>query len=762
MIKCFFVIIFCSSVTFLHIYAIVAGADTTVARQSAPFFIKSDTNNTLLGFSSFKNGIFLEDSVTSTTFDGFFPVAGSLVLNGGTLHLAHDLTVEKPVKFGSGTINGNGFAITFPRNISTITLPTTGHTRLLNTVDEYTIQMLGYSVDWSHDNRFIALSGYGYATGKELQILEFDGSSIVKRAEYDVPEATYAYNVRWHPSDYYLALASYGSTYAFKVLYFDEHTYDLTLTDSANLQYVSSVAWSPNGDHVAVSRLYANSFDVFDITDGVLGAKYTGNFGELGYVLMNCLEWKDDDNIAIGFYLHNTMPAFQIFSFTGSSLNFSVGINNNSSERIYSINCLPETSFIAVGYLTGSQKLRVYEYNMNNATLIDVTDSFFGEFSAVYGVHWRNNGGFLAYTKPPSTNDYGVKVLKFDLENKKLVHVGGYKPSTVGWHQLHWTGNGDYLAVAAQQKITVLEFVDQPLVLKNAKLFFNSNVNVGGNIIIQGSCTFDCGGYSLDLSGGEVTVDKDANLIIEKGKIKGLSGEDLRCVDDTGVLTLRDVKWLQDDIVTFSHGAIRFSGDVVMSGNHMFVYQSSRTSTLLAKSSWKLDEGFTFSYDPIVLTSQSLLEFENKSSVLILNSSTLHTTVTGLQLTRGTLRVERDSYLSSEKEIIDEYLTIDEGIILGDGIQESNDMSIEILSNQMLRVLEGSLTYRNVDPSSWSMVGQTSILSIVSGARLALHQSINLGNGRARFQNNTVCAKADGKNIIGAIDVLGALVFRNL
>ena len=59
-------------------------------------------------------------------------------------------------------------------------------------------------------------------------------------------------------------------------------------------------------------------------------------------------------------------------------------------------------------------------------------------------------------------------------------------------------------------------------------------------------------------------------------------------------------------------------------------------------------------------------------SILELNSATLHSTATGLQLTRGAVVVKGDSFLSSDATIVEE------AIRFGDGILAANDADLVI------------------------------------------------------------------------------------
>lgn len=298
--------------------------------------------------------------------------------------------------------------------------------------------------------------------------------------------------------------------------------------------------------------------------------------------------------------------------------------------------------------------------------------------------------------------------------------------------------------------------VDIPVSLNNVKIFLQSDATITEDIMIKKSCVINCGGYALSIGdSGSITVANDSRLHFENGVIKGLKEDNIRCYDDTGVMTLDDVVWKQDDDFVFLYGGLIIKNDVVMTGKGSFAYQTSKTFTIASRSSLLLDSDFTFSYDPIRVASKILLEFQSDTSRLILDGATLHATVTGLQLTRGDLLVKRDSFLSSEVTSFGEQL-IDEGIIFGSGVSE-NDVRCTILSGSILELSSGTLFYDNVNAGSLRMFNERSRLSIASGARLGLYQDITLGKGVLYFSNDTTFARYPEK-VIGSLDIGGAVV----
>lgn|GEM_PF-1659476 len=282
-----------------------------------------------------------------------------------------------------------------------------------------------------------------------------------------------------------------------------------------------------------------------------------------------------------------------------------------------------------------------------------------------------------------------------------------------------------------------------------------SKVALHGEWNFKGSCVINGNGNVLDLNGlGNIKVDAGATIVIKNMRLFGISGDQIKCVDGSSNIVLENVTWVQDDDFVFSEGALQWKYDIKMTGTQKFVYKSGQVSTIAANSTLRLDSGFTFSYDPSTTASKNLITFEDKTSVLSLQGATFHTTVTGINLCKGKLLIESESFLSSEVvreyDIFGKETIIDEGITFGDGTAV-NDMICEIGPGARLNVIAGTLAYKNVSSDSWSMCNTISNIYFSDHSRILLHESLNLGVGGI-----FVCAQAgidiaDGKELLGSM-----------
>jgi hypothetical protein len=94
------------------VYGAIKGSFTAVSNEPAFTFLSTDTDNTIQGFARFDDGFSLENNVTTCTFNGYFPVSGTVALNGGTLLLEQDLIFRNIAFIESmGNIYGDGHVV---------------------------------------------------------------------------------------------------------------------------------------------------------------------------------------------------------------------------------------------------------------------------------------------------------------------------------------------------------------------------------------------------------------------------------------------------------------------------------------------------------------------------------------------------------------------------------------------------------------------------------------------------------------------------
>lgn len=256
-----------------------------------------------------------------------------------------------------------------------------------------------------------------------------------------------------------------------------------------------------------------------------------------------------------------------------------------------------------------------------------------------------------------------------------------------------------------------------------AQINLQGLLSLSSTITVNGNCTINGNGNELRLhSSGKIFIGKNSTVRFKDMYLTGVSGNNIFCSDNSSKIILQDVNWIQNNNYTFTIGQLEIKNICDMnaaSNPFVFAYQSTGTCTIDFKSGLFFDHMFTFSFDPIN-HSQTSLVFTDQTSILGFNNANLYVTRGGLQLLKGNVLISNASSLTIENNA---------ALIIGDSVS-SDDCSINFLAGGILDVLQGSIVYNNINPSSWNMVNIYSILRMESETTLQLHQPLSLGDGR--------------------------------
>jgi len=244
-----------------------------------------------------------------------------------------------------------------------------------------------------------------------------------------------------------------------------------------------------------------------------------------------------------------------------------------------------------------------------------------------------------------------------------------------------------------------LEFcmgVDQApsdVTFKDLYIDFRDNVNLNKTVTIQGDCTFDGHGSIIRLvEYGEFVVDTNATMKFRNIIIEGANGNNIRCYDDTGAITLSNTTFCFSDDFTFDSGALRIQDNVNFMGPdaYYFIYSSSETCFVASKTCWHFSRGLGLQIGKQASDGSESISFEDDTSVVQFEESDLLVTDYGVTLTRGRIEFLRNATISSP------LAGWETGIILGDGIYEDNDITIYLGPGCDVLFTSGWLTYNNV------------------------------------------------------------------
>lgn len=177
-----------------------------------------------------------------------------------------------------------------------------------------------------------------------------------------------------------------------------------------------------------------------------------------------------------------------------------------------------------------------------------------------------------------------------------------------------------------------------------------------------------------------IQVDPRMSLTIDNLIIEGLGAKpyNMRAINPESNIALKNTTLILSENYSFTQGTIEILNDTTIRGSYTFAYESGQVSHTRPGARLYLDYGTTFSYDAQpngALGDDAKRKFvlDDISSVLHLRGATLHATQTGMLLDSGTLRVEDDSFLTSQAQ------QSSQAIVLA-----STMMNIDILANAQL------------------------------------------------------------------------------
>ena len=211
-----------------------------------------------------------------------------------------------------------------------------------------------------------------------------------------------------------------------------------------------------------------------------------------------------------------------------------------------------------------------------------------------------------------------------------------------------------------------------------------------GDVVIDGNnhC-WDLGDDSLPGPKGNLVIRPGSSLSIQNLTIKNLSGNKIRCLDDTSVLALRNVTLIMDGDFSFTRGSLWIQqGTVDIQGSYTFAYTTSQASFIFNQGRLQISDGATFLYAPRS-NNRELIVFEDETSRFDLENGTLASTRTGIRLTIGAMDVKGRSFLTQN---LTGTLSLSESIAFGDG-NPSNEINVSIAPGASLELLRGRLVY---------------------------------------------------------------------
>lgn len=229
-------------------------------------------------------------------------------------------------------------------------------------------------------------------------------------------------------------------------------------------------------------------------------------------------------------------------------------------------------------------------------------------------------------------------------------------------------------------------------IISNLALFLNADTYLRNcNITFSGNCMINGQGWSLNfLPTATIGLATNSTLMFKNIIINGMRPSRLFGATNTSTFIFDDAVINLDSNYSFSSGRFEVYDDLLITGSGFGIRYSSTGAILVGQSSRLiLDQGVTFSYVPAD-ASRNLLLFNDNSSELFLRGGIFYTGSGGINLQKGKLTVEKESYL------LNTGASTASGITLGDGVASINNMFFNLLPAASVILLQGFLVYKNV------------------------------------------------------------------
>ncbi|MFH1643764.1 MAG: WD40 repeat domain-containing protein, partial [bacterium] len=271
-----------------------------------------------------------------------------------------------------------------------------------------------YDLNWSPDNKNLAISVQYPSSGSELQIFSFDNEngSLSANAIYQKDFGTYSQPVKWHPSGKYIAL---GGQYP---------------TNGAQLQIYSFIN---------------NSLSASPI------------FSETPMNNVTTLKWHPSGNFLVAGGRDYTLTgSLKLYSFYDNSLSGTpletrlYGVPLTSV--IYDASWSPDGKYLAVGGVSdGYAQAQIYSFYNNNLSPSPISEIHFSTYTNYNKLQWSPNGKYISLANQDlAYAPDEIIIIKVDngiISSTPIVQqsFGYYASGTI------WTSDSKYLFIYGRQ-----------------------------------------------------------------------------------------------------------------------------------------------------------------------------------------------------------------------------------------------------------------------------------------------------------------------
>ncbi|KKP24891.1 MAG: WD40 repeat, subgroup [candidate division TM6 bacterium GW2011_GWF2_28_16] len=604
--------------------------------KNGQIFINDDVSYTGTGkfiYNSVRSSYILPHSSFNFMPNTYFTFAPSSTDN--KLIVMQDKTSEFKFNNSALLITHTGLRLTtgalyFDNNV---TVSTYGENNIASFNASYITHNYGdtvYCVNWSPDQKYLAVGGQTPTGGNELQVYAFNNSalSLVDSKNYGAT----LYSVNWTPDGKYIALGGTAPTSGDELQIYSFNGSALKFITSLNYgDGIYSVNWTPNGRYLAVggtNPASGNELQIYSFDGNTLSLVTAQNYGDSIY----SVNWSPDGRyLAIGGSTPDSGNELQIYSFNGVAL--SLVTSQDYGSYIYSVNWSPDAKNIAIGGVpdAGHEELEVYYFNGSSISRVAYVD--YGSY--VYSVNWNLNGRDLAIGGFPGAGHEEIEVYSFANSTLSLKASQNYGTFL---YSVNWSPDGKYLGIGGRlpavshDEIEVYKFDYTPdisvqaltnsLVLGNSTLGSNNDLSTyilsGARVHLNGEILCDNTANSQD-NLNFASRSSSINLEEPISKIKIINNEGISGWNQESILRAENPSnaWITDN-TTYGYGI----GETDLTAN--LVYNNSNAIVSLEKevvyvSNATINNNNLIGYNSSVIIGHEQAIINNSNAIILLN-----------------------------------------------------------------------------------------------------------------------------------------------
>jgi hypothetical protein len=676
------------------LFGLQVGSNTTVARSNAPSFVPTQNDNTLFGFYGFENGFDLFDCATCCSFDGRFPVSGTMNLHGGSLYLMQNLVLSNTTSINTmGNIYGNGKTLSLSPSVTVLqsTAPD-----VLPTFTSYNGPTTINSCDWSSSGSYAVIATNNASGAAEVRVLYYDGINLTTTASITL--GTNVLAARWQPNttNFALGLATLVNslqTYSYNVS--NGVLSQVSAITPLGAQQINALSFNPGGGFLAIGGILLTTSNVWIYSVSAGGALTLVTNLALPVltqnVQLNALSWSPGSNyLALGATPVLLASDLYIYYFDGTSITQTTAVATGLTVR--GVDWSPSGTHIAIATTGGTtQNIRVYKHLIYNGTLTDQTSAYISQTTDAISVAWKPDGTQLLTGIANAGGSAPLRLYNFNNTTTRLdLNSSITFNSSVG--DIAWLFGGTQFGVAAGTIFYAGGAYSNGFcfTIDSLNLKLQNNLTLKAPLALFRACSIDGNNHTLDLqTTGSIVIQPSSTLYLKNITLKNISGAQLRCLDNSASVSLDNVKFIFDGDYFFDAGAFHVLSNFSLSGTNSFVYRSTQQSTIRTNATFLCDYGTTLSYAP-VSNQRTGISFLDTTGTLAFRGATLYSTATGLRLTQGNIIIDGKTIFQSDATIIPE------GIAFGDGINANNDVAIVMMPGAQISIASGFVVNENL------------------------------------------------------------------